>query len=155
MIRVLSRDFVMCRMGVSFRSGLKMATTGWVRIPLLPVWPFLEVLSGWLAFSDEPTSNKDGENAPWWLPSVLLSQPIRIGLIRASKSLREGERCSGTTTTNKSGSGQESHHPVITGRPVPLSGLPRPATERPHRRSDGVWVWLWFNEPTPPLTRAP
>jgi hypothetical protein len=26
----------------------------------------------------------------------------------------------------------------ISGRSVPLSGLPRPATERPHRRSDGL-----------------
>jgi hypothetical protein len=53
-------------------------------------------------------------------------------------SLREGGRYSRTTTTNKSGSGQESHHPVITGRPIPLSGLPPPPTGRPHRRSDGV-----------------
>jgi hypothetical protein len=79
-----------------------------------------------------------GENVPWWLPSGLLSQPIRIGLIRVGRSFKEGGRCSGTTTTNKSGSAQRPYHPVITGRPVPLSGLPRPDTVRPHRWSDGV-----------------
>jgi hypothetical protein len=34
--------------------------------------------------------------------------------------------------------GKENTKYEITGRPVPLSRLPRPATVRPHRRSDGV-----------------
>jgi hypothetical protein len=34
--------------------------------------------------------------------------------------------------------GRESTKFGITGRSVPLSGLPRPTTVRPHRRSDGV-----------------
>jgi hypothetical protein len=34
--------------------------------------------------------------------------------------------------------GRENTKYGISGRPVPLSGLPRPATVRPHRRSDGV-----------------
>jgi hypothetical protein len=33
-------------MAVIFRSGMKMATTGWVRIPLLQVWSFESPLSG-------------------------------------------------------------------------------------------------------------
>jgi hypothetical protein len=57
-------------MGVCFRSGLKMATTGWVRIPLLSVWPFLEVfypddlpfrMNLHLLYSPlDPTSNGEG-----------------------------------------------------------------------------------------------
>jgi hypothetical protein len=57
-------------MGVNFRSGLKMATTGWVRIPFLPVWPFLEVFYPddlplqmnlhLLYYPLDPTSNGEG-----------------------------------------------------------------------------------------------
>jgi hypothetical protein len=39
MIRVSSRDYVKCRMGVSFRSGLKMAATVLGPCPLLPCGP--------------------------------------------------------------------------------------------------------------------
>jgi hypothetical protein len=69
MIRVLSRDSVKCRMGVSFRSGLKMVATVSGLYPLLPCGPC------WKSYPDDlpfrmnlhllyspldPTSNGEG-----------------------------------------------------------------------------------------------
>jgi hypothetical protein len=70
-------------------------------------------------------------------------------LIRVGRSLRKVGGRSETTTTNKSGSGQGHYHPVITGWPVPLSGLPRLGTVRPHRRSDGIGLNILDNLPSP------
>jgi hypothetical protein len=86
-----------------------------------------------------------GEDVPWWLPSDFISQLVRIDLIRADMSLRECGGRSETTTTNKSGSGQGPYHPVIIGLIVPLSGVHRPDTVRPHRRSDGVGLNILGN----------
>jgi hypothetical protein len=51
------------------------------------------------------------EDVPLWPPSGILSQLVRIGLIRAGGSHRECGGYAGTTTTDKFGSGQGSYHP--------------------------------------------
>ena len=83
-----------------------------------------------------PTSKGEGgssrEYILWWPPSRILSQLVRIGLIRPGRSHRESGGCAGTNTTDKSCPGQGVFSSGITGRLVPLSGLPRPNTVRPH-----------------------